>query len=180
MCVVVWIASMLFLTKVRIPSLLLPILSDRKHWYPLTLKDSFGCRLYATDMPVHGHQGNTRRWAWHATCLGTDLLRDPCRSAWGRQVLSYRVSPTWRLYKGIVYWEAMYWQGRQMHLFLFHPLLGYYAVETESGRWQAHNTQQTTHRFNKPVDTLSITRRPMYSAKMPIESIVILSELFSP
>ena len=36
----------------------------------------------------------------------------------------------------------------------FHPLMGYPAVETESGRWQAHNTQQTTLRINKPVDTL--------------------------
>ena len=67
-------------------------------------------------------------------------------------MLSYRVSPTWRLCKGIVYWEAMYWQGRQM--LPFHPLLGCPAVETESGRWQAHNTQQTTLRINKPVDTL--------------------------
>ena len=35
MCVVVWIASMLFLTKVRIHPLLPPIMSDRNHWYPL-------------------------------------------------------------------------------------------------------------------------------------------------
>ena len=56
-------------------------------------------------------------------------------------MLSYRASPTWRLYKGLVYWCT---------LLPFHPLLGYPA---ESGRWQAHNTQQTTLRINKPVDT---------------------------
>jgi len=54
MCVVVGIASMLFLTKARIPPLLLPILSDRKHWYPLTLKDVWleMCFLVATDSDV--------------------------------------------------------------------------------------------------------------------------------
>jgi len=38
----------------------------------------------------------------------------------------------------------------------FHPLLGYPAVETESGRCHAHNTQQTTRRINKPIDTHSM------------------------
>ena len=43
-CVLVWIALMLFLTKVRMPPFFLPTLSLRKHWYPLTLKYFAGCR----------------------------------------------------------------------------------------------------------------------------------------
>ena len=45
--------------------------------------------------------------------------------------------------------------GREVRCTLlpFHPLLGYPALETESGRWQAHITQQTTIRINKPINT---------------------------
>ena len=98
--------------------------------------------------PVHGDQGkSTRRWTWHAICLGADLLRDPCRSDGSRKVLSYRASLTWGLYKGLVYWEAMYWQGRLMHSVSFSPIAGL----SSGGDWkrEATSTQQQQYIYKQ-------------------------------
>jgi len=50
---------------------------------------------------------------------------------------------------------------------------GYFSIDP------FHNRFRIGLRFRLDSGKESITRRPMYSEKMPIESIVILSKLFS-